>query len=238
MGIDAVIFDYGGVLTTAPFSGLAAAEEDLGVPRGSLATLLFGERRRRASEAGFDNSEFLAVYDAAGEHSPAEVPDWHLLETGRLSLAEFHERIVARSEQLLGEPIEMAFFNRFLSSLSLGIHWMVVQRVRELRRDGYRLAILTNNVREWGDEWRASIPLELFDVVVDSSRVGLRKPDPAIFRLTCSRLGVAPEQAVFLDDSPRHIRAAETLGLTGVLFGDPTDGLAALDEILDRTAAA
>ena len=80
--------------------------------------------------------------------------------------------------------------------------------------------------------------VETNGVVVDSSEVGLRKPDPAIFHLACSRLGVTPDQAVFLDDSPGHVRAAEALGLHGVLFANPIDGLAALDRILEEARAA
>ncbi len=238
MGIEAVVFDYGGVITTAPFSGIADAEAELGLPTGSLARLLFGEKRRRASDGSFQHDEFHAVYDGSAEHPATEPPDWHLLETGQLRLDEFHERITVRSAAELGRSIDMTFFRSFLANLSLGIHWMVVQRIRELRREGYRTGILTNNVRDWREEWTASIPMDLFDVVVDSSEVGLRKPDPAIFHLVCSRLGVTPDQAVFLDDSPGHVRAAEALGLHGVVFANPVDGLAALDEILSKSAAA
>ena len=237
MAIEAVIFDYGGVITTAPFSGIADAEAELALPAGSLARLLFGERRRRASDGSFEHGEFHAAYDGSADHGPQEPPDWHLLETGRLRLDEFHERMAARAAKEFGRPIELAF-SGFLGTLSLGIHWMVVQRIRELRTEGYSIGILTNNVREWREEWTGSIPMELFDVVVDSSEVGLRKPDPAIFQLACSRLGVTPDQAVFLDDSPGHVRAAETVGLHGVLFANPVDGLAALDEILSGKFAA
>jgi putative hydrolase of the HAD superfamily len=238
MAIEAVIFDYGGVITTAPFTGLADAEAELGLPAGALARLLFGERRRRASDGTSAHEDFHAAYDGSVEHGPEQPPDWHLLETGRLRLDEFHERATARALAELGRPIDIGFFSEFLAKLSLGIHWMVVQRIRDLREEGYRTGILTNNVREWREEWTASIPMELFDVVVDSSEVGLRKPDPAIFHLACSRLGVTPDRAVFLDDSPGHVRAAEALGLHGVLFANPVDGLATLDRILEETQAA
>ena len=96
----------------------------------------------------------------------------------------------------------------------MGVHWMMVHRVRELRADGYRTAILTNNVKEWGTYWKASIPLDLFDEIVDSCEVGLRKPDPAIYRLTCDRLKVTPEAAVFLDDTRRHVEGARRSACT------------------------
>jgi epoxide hydrolase-like predicted phosphatase len=92
-------------------------------------------------------------------------------------------------------------------------------------------------VKEWGKYWKESIPLDLFDLIVDSCDVGLRKPDPAIFHLTCDRLGVKPEAAVFLDDTRRHVEAARSIGLHAILVRDPRDALAELDAILDEAAA-
>jgi epoxide hydrolase-like predicted phosphatase len=217
--IEAVIFDYGGVLSTAPFAGIAEFERRMGYPEKSLAQLLFGK--------------------GASPQGPTEAPDhdWHLLETGRLSLDEFHQRLVARSEAALGRPLDLGVYAQFLRDLGVGVHWMMVHRVRELRAEGYRTGILTNNVREWGRYWKESIPLDQFDVVVDSCDVGLRKPDPAIFRLTCERLGVAPEVAVFLDDTRRHVEAARAVGLHAILVGDPWAALEELDSILETAAA-
>jgi epoxide hydrolase-like predicted phosphatase len=218
--IEAVIFDYGGVLSTTPFAGIAEFERKMGYPERSLSQLLFG--------AG------------ASPQGPTEdIPDhdWHLLETGRMSLDEFHQRLAARSEVALGRPLDLGVYAQFLRELGVGVHWMVVHRVRELRAEGYRTAILTNNVKEWGRYWKESIPLDLFDLVVDSCDVGLRKPDPAIFRLTCERLGVAPEAAVFLDDTRRHVEAARSVGMQGIFVRDPWAALAELDAILDSAAA-
>jgi len=218
--IEAVIFDYGGVLSTTPFAGIAEFERQMGYPEKSLARLLFGAG---ASPQG--------PTEAIPDH------DWHLLETGRLGLEEFHERLVARSEAALGQPLDLGVYAQFLQELGVGVHWMMIHRVRELRADGYRTAILTNNIKEWGRYWKGSIPLDLFDVVVDSCEVGLRKPDPAIFRLTCERLGVAPEAAVFLDDTRRHVESARQVGLYAILVADPLAALAELDAILETAAA-
>lgn len=232
--IEAVIFDYGGVLSTTPFAGIGRFEQASGYPKGSLVKLLFGEGRSVAGDPDQTSPGAAAsVYDAAP--SPGVVPDWHLLETGQIKLSEFHERLVARSADVLGAPVDGDFYTRFLRSLTVGIHWTVVHRVRQLRADGYRTAILTNNIREWGPVWKSTIPVELFDVVVDSCEVGLRKPDPAIFELTCERLGVAPEAAVFLDDSPVHVAAAERVGLRGIVVTGPTQALADLDAVLSAT---
>jgi putative hydrolase of the HAD superfamily len=219
-GIEAVIFDYGGVLSTTPFAGIAEFERKMGYPERSLSQLLFGK-------------------GASPQGPTEEIPDhdWHLLETGRMSLDEFHERLVTRSEAALGRPLDLGIYAQFLRELGVGVHWMIVHRVRELRAEGYRTAILTNNVREWGRYWKESIPLDLFELVVDSCEVGLRKPDPAIFRLTCERLGVAPEAAVFLDDTRRHVETARSVGLHAILVRDPWAALAELDAILDTAAA-
>lgn len=218
--IEAVIFDYGGVLSTTPFAGIAEFERRMGYPDKSLIGLLFGK-------------------GASPQGPTDEIPDhdWHLLETGRMTLDEFHDRLVERSQAALGRPLDLGEYAEFLRELGVGVHWMMVHRVRELRADGYRTAILTNNVREWGRYWKGSIPLELFDVVVDSCDVGLRKPDPAIFRLTCERLGVAPEAAVFLDDTRRHVEAARSVGLHAILVRDPLEALAELDAVLESAAA-
>ncbi len=218
-GIEAVIFDYGGVLSTTPFAGIAEYERKMGYPERSLSQLLFG---RGASPQG-----------------PTEEPDhdWHLLETGRLTLDQFHERLVDRSEAALGQPLDLGDYAQFLRELGVGIHWMMVHRVRLLRADGYRTAILTNNVKEWGNYWKGSIPTDLFDEIVDSCDVGLRKPDPAIYRLTCERLKVAPEAAVFLDDTRRHVEGARDVGLQAILVRDPWAALAELDAILETAAA-
>ena len=219
-GIEAVIFDYGGVLSTTPFAGIAEFERQMGCPEKSLAQLLFG---KGASPQG--------PTEAIPDH------DWHLLETGRLTLDEFHERLASRSAAALGKPLDLGVYAQFLRELGVGVHWMMVHRVRELRAEGYGTAILTNNIKEWGRYWKESIPLELFDVVVDSCEVGMRKPDPAIFRLTCERLGVAPEAAVFLDDTRRHVESARTVGLHAILVADPLAALAELDAILQAAAA-
>ena len=91
-------------------------------------------------------------------------------------------------------------------------------------RAGYRTGIITNNVREFGDGWRALIPVdELFEFVVDSSHVGVRKPDPRIFALALEQLGCPdPASCVFLDDHPANVAAARALGMLAIHVGpDP-----------------
>jgi putative hydrolase of the HAD superfamily len=104
--------------------------------------------------------------------------------------------------------------------------------VRQIRDAGYKTALLTNISREGEAIWRNLFPVdELFDVVIDSSKVGLRKPDPEIYRLTCTRLGVPPDRCLFIDDLLCNVEAATALGMQTIQCLDP---VAAADEVVQR----
>jgi epoxide hydrolase-like predicted phosphatase len=97
----------------------------------------------------------------------------------------------------------------------------MIEYMRELRDRGLRMALLTNNVREWEPHWRAKLPDidEIFELVVDSAFVGMRKPDPAIYELTLERLGgVDPQACLFIDDIDLNCEAAAALGMQAVHF--------------------
>ena len=111
----------------------------------------------------------------------------------------------------------------------------MIEYVRELRGRGVRTALLTNNVREWEPLWRAKLPEvdELFELVVDSAFVGLRKPDAAIYSLTLERLGgVAPERCVFVDDLDVNCEAARALGMAAVRFESAEQAIPRIDAAL------
>jgi epoxide hydrolase-like predicted phosphatase len=96
------------------------------------------------------------------------------------------------------------------------------------------MAICTNNVREWSARWQAMIPVaELFDVVIDSSELGVRKPDPRIYHATLAALGVAPEAAVFIDDMQINCEAATALGMRAVWFQETEQAIADVEAALD-----
>ena len=93
----------------------------------------------------------------------------------------------------------------------------VLNLIRQLH-GGYKLAVLSNNppgLAEWLSDWEI---LDLFDVVYCSGDEGMAKPDPAVFNVTLKRLGTLPHQAIFIDDTIGHVKAARSLGLNGVLF--------------------
>ena len=104
------------------------------------------------------------------------------------------------------------------------------------------MALLTNNVREWEPHWRAKLPDidEIFEVVVDSAFVGMRKPDPAIYELTLERLGggLRAGDCVFVDDVEVNCEAARSLGMLAVHFVDSEQALAELDRVLGGDAQA
>ena len=209
-GITAVISDFGGVLTTPLMETFAALQEDDGLDQGSL-----GRALRRIAER-------------TGAHP------LHELECGRMTEHDFLSSLAAELTEDLGRDVEMlSFADRYFGHL--GPNEAMIAFLRELRHRGYRLAMLTNNVREWEARWRAMLPVdELFEVVVDSAFVGLRKPDQAIYRLTCDRLGVGPETCLFVDDVEVNCETAEELGMTAVLYRSSEQAIAEMREALRR----
>jgi putative hydrolase of the HAD superfamily len=103
----------------------------------------------------------------------------------------------------------------------------MIEYIRELRGRGYKLAICTNNVREWEPLWRAKLPVdELFDVVVDSGFVGARKPERRIYEITLERLGVPASGALFIDDVELNCQVARELGMEAVWFRSSDQAIA------------
>ncbi len=210
--IDAVLFDFGGVITaSSPFRLLGALGASGGLSEEETLELLLGPY-----------------------HEDTDHP-FHRMERGEISgvawFAEAATAMAARGVQL--EPSQLVDVFR-----SLGVHDVVVERIRSLRADGYLTGIITNNVREASNTWQEMLDVDaLFDVVVDSSAVGMRKPNPAIYRHALDLLGgIAPERAVFLDDAEGNVAGARAVGMHAILVGpDPLPALAELDALLATT---
>jgi putative hydrolase of the HAD superfamily len=222
-GIRAVVFDWGGVLTNPPLLALYEVEAALGFSRRQLIDWL--------AHTG------LPAADPGDE--PEE--DFSLLEKAAISFEEFSARLLNRAADHLGAPLSAESWARvcgaFVPDPGLEtVHWAMIERARRLRRDGYRTAILTNQIASWRDVWRSSVPLADFDLVVDSCEAGVRKPEPAALQLVCDGLGVRPEEAVLLDDSPRNVAGAEAFGMSAILVRDPVSALADLDRLLGQPA--
>jgi putative hydrolase of the HAD superfamily len=209
--IEAVLFDFGGVFTESPFRAAESLGSELGAEPGRLMEIVFGPYREDTDHP------------------------WHRLERGELTLEQAREQIMALGKREGLEADPYLLFARMAAAG--GARQPMVERARRLRRAGYRTALVTNNAREFREAWRRMVPVdELFEVVVDSSEVGLRKPNPEIFLLALQRLGgIAPERAVFIDDFEGNLRAAASLGMHTVLVdSDPTEALARLDALLER----
>jgi putative hydrolase of the HAD superfamily len=230
--IEAVIFDYGGVFSSPLFRGIGKFEADMGYPAGGVLELLFGDKGYIGVE-GWGHDTPVAP---ATESREAVTHDWHRMEIGEITLEQWFAGVQERAPDVLGQPINMDAYLTFMAEMPVGVHWPVVHRARELLASGVPIALLTNNVKEWGDHWRATFPVdELFEVVVDSCEVAMRKPDPRIYLLTCERLGVAPDSSVFIDDNAENVAAAQALGMETVHFGEnPFAAVAELDSILER----
>jgi putative hydrolase of the HAD superfamily len=211
--IEAVISDFGGVLTTPLVDTFAALQDEDRIEPGAMRDAL------------------LRIAERDGAHP------LHELECGRMTEHDFLSELSAQLRADLGrDDVEMlSFAERYFAHLQPNEE--MIAFLRSLRAAGYRLAILTNNVREWEARWRAMLPVdELFDVVVDSGFVGMRKPDPAIYRLTCERLGVAPEACLFVDDVEVNCTAAAELGMTAVVFRSNQQAIAEIREALGGEA--
>jgi epoxide hydrolase-like predicted phosphatase len=199
------ISDFGGVLTSPISEGFLAYQEESNV---SLEEL--GRAMARAAEHH-------------GEHP------LYALERGELTEREFAERL---ERQLPGgfslTRLRELYFERLVPNGPM------IDFARSLRERGVRTALLTNNVREWEPLWRAKLPEldEIFEVVVDSAFVGLRKPDPRIYELTVERLGTEPGDCVFVDDLEVNCAAARELGMAAVRFEDTGAAIAAVEVAL------
>lgn len=207
--VQAIISDFGGVLTSPLLDSFAAFQESSGISLAALGHALAA----------------IAAHDGAN-------PLFEL-ETGRLSEAAFLETLSRQLTDDLGRPVELhGFAERYLAELHP--NQPMIDYMGRLRERGYRMAICTNNIREWEQMWRAKLPVdEIFDVVVDSSLVGTRKPEPRIYEITLERLGVRPEEALLLDDVEINCQAARELGLTAVWFRDNDQAIAAMESVLD-----
>jgi len=199
--IEAVIWDFGGVFTSSPFHAIATHADELGVDVKVIAALIFGD------------------YGADTDHP------WHRLERGEISFEQAGELIDAEA---IAQGVDLTLqqaMGAIAGAGGAGVCADMPELVREVRASGLRTGLLTNNLVEIRDLWRPLLPLdELFDDVVDSSEVGLRKPDPAIYLLACGRLGgVDPEAVIFLDDAESNVEAAREVGMIGlvVTYGDP-----------------
>ncbi len=206
MPVRAVIFDFGGVILTSPFEAFARYEADHGLPEGFI-------RRLNATDP--------------------DTNAWARLERGEVDLDGFAELFEAEA-RAAGHALDG---RAVLGLLGGELRPAMVEALRRCH-DRLKTALLTNNfvaVDRADAGHRAGPMAEVlghFDVIVESSRAGVRKPDPAIYRLTCDELGVAPDEAVFLDDLGVNLKPARAMGMTTIKVTDPDTALAELESVV------
>jgi putative hydrolase of the HAD superfamily len=206
--ITALISDFGGVLTSPLLGALERFNDHLGVTAEDFAHAM---------------ARVMAEY---GEHP------LFALERGEITEREFNDRLERALRELLDRDVDLS---RMAELLMTHLHpnedlFAYYRSLRDQR--GLRLGILTNNVREWEPLWRAKLPIdEIFDDVVDSAFVGMRKPEPEIYALAIERLGVKAGECAFVDDNELNVDAARQLGFHAVHFRDTGQAIAELDAL-------
>ena len=195
--ITTVISDFGGVLTTPLIQSFAAVQDQTGVPFEELGKAM------------------TTIQEEDGRHPLFE------LETGRLTEAGFLRRLGDTLEPVLGHRPELHRFREIYFD-ALHPNQPMIDLMREAKERGYRMGLLTNNVREWEPLWRTMLPVdEIFEVVVDSGFVGMRKPEREIYDLTFERMGgPGPRECLFIDDTDVNCDTARELGMSAVHYRD------------------
>jgi putative hydrolase of the HAD superfamily len=207
--IRALVTDFGGVLTNPLIESFLAYQRETGVAFEDLG-----------------NAMARIMEEDGGRHPLFE------LEKGNVTEQEFTDRLGAQLGRRL-DTLGAAYF------ANLHPNEPMIEYLRGLKAEGLRLALLTNNVREWEPLWRAKLPdvEELFEVIVDSGFVGMRKPEREIYELTLERMGggLRFEECAFVDDIELNCEAARALGMKAVRFHDTEQAIEELDAVLGRT---
>jgi putative hydrolase of the HAD superfamily len=201
-GVRAIVCDFGGVLTTPLLDSFERVQDEIEIPPESL-----GRALRAATEERGDNPLFE-------------------LERGELAEPEFLELLNTHLEPLLGHRPHLHRFREVYFD-ALDPNEPMIELMRELKASGLKMAMLTNNVREWEPLWRSMMPVdEIFEEVVDSAFVGCRKPEGRIYRLTLERIGIAAGACLFVDDLEVNCKGAEKAGMRAVHFRDNQQAIA------------
>ena len=196
--IRSVMFDFGGVITTSPFDAFARYERDVGLPPGSIRRINATDPDRNA---------------------------WARLERGEVDLAAFCGLFEAEA-LALGYTLDA---RAVIGALAGEVRPSMVAAVRHCSQR-YITACLTNNFVTAEQDVRNDIAevLALFDAVFESSKLGVRKPDPEFYRLACDAVGVAPDEVVFLDDLGINLKPARAMGMHTIKVASPEAALSEL----------
>jgi epoxide hydrolase-like predicted phosphatase len=202
-GPSVLVCDFGGVLSTPLEASFRYWSDASGVALEDLGRALAARAERD------------------GDHP------LYRLERGEIAEGDF----LAGIARDLGGEVDMSNFADLYFD-HLGVNEELLAWLRERHADGLRLAMCTNNVREWEPRWRPMLPVdELFEVVIDSAFVGARKPEARIYEIVLERLGVRGEECVFLDDFEVNCEGARAAGMRAVHFRSNAQALPELRQI-------
>jgi putative hydrolase of the HAD superfamily len=207
VAIRAVMFDFGGVISSSPFEAFARLETERGLPPG-----------------------FIRTVNATNPHDNA----WARLERGEVGVDAFGPEW-ATEARTLGHELDGRLV---LERLGGELRPQMVAAIKACRTM-YKTACLTNNftLDERVVSAEVAAVYALFDAVLESRVLGIRKPDPRFYELACATLGVEPEESVFLDDLGVNLKPARALGMHTIKVTDPEQALAELAHVLDHPLA-
>lgn len=211
--IEAVFWDFGGVITTSPFESFSNYERENGLP-----------------------ADFIRGLNAANHHTNA----WAKFERSEVTVAEFCELYEAEAAEA-GHSIDA---RAVLACLSGQIRPEMVAALRAIKKNGLKQACLTNNFFRFdqapaangsgapGASGGRGEVLDLFDVIVESSRIGVRKPEPRFYEIACEQTGVEPGAVVMLDDLGVNLKPAREMGIRTIKVTDAAGALAELRDLV------
>jgi putative hydrolase of the HAD superfamily len=208
----AVLWDFGGVILSSPFEAFRRFESEHGLP-----------------------IDFIRGVNATNPHSNA----WALMERSEISADQFDD-LFGREAEALGHHVRGA---DVLSLIHGDVRPEMVEMLDRVKGAGLLVACLTNNIVDSnepaGDARSVQIAdiMSRFDVVVESSKVGVRKPEPRFYEIACELLGVEPEECVFLDDLGINLKPAAEMGMTTIKVKSAAQAIADLTAILSLTSA-
>jgi len=206
VALRAVMFDFGGVISSSPFEAFEHLEDARGLPRG-----------------------FIRQVNATNPDENA----WARLERGEIDVAAFGDLWAAEARALGGHDLDGRLV---LERLAGEIRPQMVEAIRRCRA-AYKTALLTNNFVRAEAELSSGVAdvYALFDAVLESRVLGVRKPDPRFYELACEALGVRPDESVFLDDLGINLKPARALGMHTIKVDDPSEALAELAHLTGLT---
>ena len=209
--IKAVLWDFGGVILSSPFEAFARYEKANGLPK-----------------------DFIRTLNATNPDTNA----WARFERSEVGFDEFCDLFEAEAVALGGKLVA----REVMPLLAGEIRPEMVEALRRCKAHGYKTACLTNNVVGFADPRQATRArvagdgrddvMTLFDAMIESSKVGVRKPDPRFYALACDALAIEPHEAVFLDDLGVNLKPAKELGMRTIKVVEPSLALAELEAVL------